>query len=424
MLSLEFIRENPDLVRKAAEEKGDPVDVDRVLELDAQRRKALTEVEALKAERNAGSKQVGALMKSDRGAAEKLKARMKELGDRIKDVETGLGEVQAELDALLLAVPNVPDEASPQGRTEADNVELRTWGQKPAFDFGPAPHWELGEKLGILDFKRAAKISGSGFAVLRGGAARLERALVSYMLDLAREAGYTEVFAPYLVNRKAMTGTGQIPKLEDDMYHLDREDYFLVPTAEVSVTNMHAGETFGAAQLPMKYCCYSACFRREAGSYGKDTRGMVRVHQFNKVELLKFATPETSAAEHESLLADAERVLQGLGLHYRVSELCRGELSFAGARCFDLEVWAPGMGKYLEVSSVSNFRDFQARRANIRYRGGQDKPQFCHTLNGSGTALPRLVVALLESGQAADGTVLLPEAIRPYMGGVERLEAE
>ncbi len=424
MLSLEFIRENPELVKKAAAEKGDQVDVDRILKLDAERRKSISEVEKLKAERNAGSREVGRLMKSDREAAGKLKTRMKELGEEAKRLETALGEVQGELDALLLAVPNVPDEASPQGQSEADNVEVRSWGEKPAFDFEPAPHWELGEKLGILDFKRAAKVAGSGFAVLRGAGARLELALVNYMLDLARGAGYTDVFAPYLVNRKAMTGTGQLPKLEDDMYRLESDDLFLIPTAEVPVTNLHAGEIFQAAQLPLKYCCYSACFRREAGSYGKDTRGMVRVHQFNKVELVKFAAPETSAAEHQALLADAERVLQGLGLHYRVSELCRGELSFAGARCFDLEVWAPGMDKYLEVSSVSNFRDFQARRANIRYRAGQDKPGYCHTLNGSGTALPRLVVALMESGQAADGTVLLPEAIRPYMGGAERLEAE
>jgi seryl-tRNA synthetase len=424
MLSLEFIRENAELVKQACADKGDHADVDRLLEVDGQRRKALAAVESLKAERNAGSKQVGKLMQENREEAEQLKERMKGLGVEVKSLERELAPLQEELDSLLLTVPNVPHPDSPAGKGDDDNVELHCWGQKPEFDFEPRPHWDLGEALGILDFKRAVKIAGSGFVCFRGQGARLQRALISYMLDCAREGGYTEVAVPFLVNARAATGTGQLPKLEDEMYRLKADDYFLIPTAEVPVTNLHAGEMLPAAELPIKYCCYSACFRREAGSYGKDTRGMVRVHQFDKVELLKFTTPETSEAEHQALLADAERVLQGLGLHYRVVLVCRGEQSFANAKQYDIEIWAPGMKKFLEVSSVSNFTDFQARRANIRFREGKAKPQFVHTINGSGTALPRLFVALLESCQQSDGSLLLPEALRPYMNGLERIEAE
>jgi len=332
-----------------------------------------------------------------------------------------VAELGAGLEDLLLRVPNVPDETAPAGRTAEQNMEVRSWGQKPSFDFQPKPHWEVGEKLGILDFARAAKISGHGFTVMKGLGARLERALIAYMLDLATANGYTEVAVPYLVNRDAMRGTGQLPKLEADMYRLPEDDLFLIPTAEVPVTNLHSGETLQAADLPIKYCCYSACFRREAGSYGKDTRGMVRVHQFDKVELVKIVREEESAAEHEKLVADAERVLQGLGLHYRVLLLCRGDMSFAAARCYDIELWAPGLDRFLEVSSCSNFRDFQARRMGLKYKDGQAKPKFCHTLNGSGTALPRLVVAIIENGQQKDGSIVLPEKLRPYMGGLEKI---
>jgi seryl-tRNA synthetase len=421
MLSLEFIRENPELVRRAVEDKHDAADVSRILDLDSARREKLTEIERLKAERNAGSKEVGRLMKDDRAEAGKLKARMKELGEKVSGLEKDLAAPQAELDDLLLRVPNVPDAEVPAGGGPEGNIEVRSWGRKPAPEFKPVPHWEIGEKLGIIDLPRGTKISGSGFIVFRGLGARLERALIAYMLDLATANGYTEVAVPYLVNRDSMRGTGQLPKLEEDMYRLGGDDLFLIPTAEVPVTNLYSGETLPAGQLPIRHCAYSACFRREAGSYGKDTRGMVRVHQFDKVELVKIVREEDSPAEHEKLVADAERVLQGLGLHYRVMLLCRGDLSFAASRCYDIELWAPGMDRWLEVSSCSNFRDFQARRMGLKYRDGQGRPKFCHTLNGSGTALPRLVVALLETYQQADGSVLLPDALWPYMGGLKKL---
>ncbi len=424
MLSLEFIRENPDAVKQACLEKGAPADVDRILELDAMRREMLTSIGSQKAERNTGSKQVGKLMKGNREEAEKLKDRMKKLGEVIKQKEGRLSVVQEELKQLLLTVPNVPDPDAPAGTSDDDNVEVKSWGEKPAFDFEPRAHWDIGEALGILDFRRAVKIAGSGFVSFRGQGARLQRALISYMLDCAREAGYTEVAVPFLVNARSATGTGQLPKFAEEMYRLKDDDYFLIPTAEVPVPNLHVDEILQAAQLPIRYCCYTACFRREAGSYGKETRGMVRVHQFDKVELLNFTTPENSKSQHEAMLADAERVLQGLGLHYRVVLVCRGEQTFANAKQYDIEIWAPGMKKFLEISSVSNFTDFQARRANIRFRDGSAKPQFVHTLNGSGTALPRLYVALLESCQQSDGSVLLPEVLRSYMGGQELIEAE
>jgi seryl-tRNA synthetase len=417
MLSIDYVRQFPDLVRKAITDKGDQADIDRVLSLDKTRRAFLKDLEQLQAERNQGSKQVGRLMGQDPQKAGELKDKMKGLGQQIQDIEKQLTPVSDELNSLMLLFPNVPDEKVPPGKGEDDNVEVSSWGQKPEFSFVPRPHWELGEELGVLDLKRAVKISGSGFVVAKAGLARLERGLAAYMLDLAGQAGYTEVSVPFLANREAMTGTGQLPKLEDDMYHLDCEDLFLIPTAEVPVTNLHSGEILSADQLPLKYCCHSACFRREAGSHGKDTRGMVRVHQFNKVELVKITSAESSSEEHQLLLGDAERVLQGLGLHYRVLELCRGDLSFAAARCYDIEVWAPGLDKYLEVSSVSNFCDFQARRSAIRYRASKGKPQVAHTLNGSATALPRLLVALLETCQQDDGSIKLPEVLGPYLGG-------
>ncbi len=417
MLSIEYVRQFPDVVRKAISDKGDQADIDRVLSLDKTRRAFLKNLEQLQAERNQGSKQVGRLMREDPQMAGELKESMKGLGQQIQDIEKQLAPVSDELNSLMLLFPNIPDEEVPPGKGEEDNVEVSSWGQKSEFSFAPKPHWELGQELGVLDLKRAVKISGSGFVVAKAGLARLERGLAAYMLDLAGEAGYTEVSVPFLANRESMTGTGQLPKLEDDMYHLDCEDLFLIPTAEVPVTNLHSGEIISVEQLPLKYCCHSACFRREAGSHGKDTRGMVRVHQFNKVELVKVTSAESSSEEHQLLLGDAERVLQGLGLHYRVLELCRGDLSFAAARCFDIEIWAPGLDRYLEVSSVSNFRDFQARRSAIRYRGSKGKAHVAHTLNGSATALPRLLVALLETCQQADGSIKLPEVLAPYLGG-------
>jgi seryl-tRNA synthetase len=423
MLSLEFIRENPGPVRRAIEDKGGGVDLDRILELDAARRAKLTAVEGLKAERNSGSKEVGRLQKAG-GDASDLKARMKEIGERISALEKEVAEVGAGLDGLLLRVPNVPDEAAPAGRTAEANVEIRSWGRKPEFSFQPRPHWEVGERLGILDFARAAKISGHGFTVMRGPGARLERALVAYMLDLAAAGGYTEVAVPYLVNRDAMRGTGQLPKLEEDMYRLPEDDLFLIPTAEVPVTNLHRESFFSASDLPLNYVAYSACFRREAGSYGKDTRGITRVHQFDKVELVKFVSPERSYDELQTLLSHAEKVLQLLKLPYRIRELCTADLSFAAAKCYDIEVWAAGMGNFLEVSSCSNFESFQARRSGIRFRrapGG--KADYVHTLNGSGVALPRTVIAILENYQTSSGDVTVPDVLQPYMGGLKRISS-
>ena len=426
MLNLKRIRENPEAVRQAAAAKGEKCDIGRILELDAKRRELLQKVEALKSERKKGSKEVGQKKRNGEDTSE-LEARMRSMGDEVKKLDAEVADVTKQRDDLLAWVPNVPAPDVPVG-DESANVEVRSWGEKKSYDFEPVPHWDLGRKLGILDPERASKISGTGFALFRGAGARLERALVSFMLDVhTNEHGYEEILPPYMVTRDCMFGTGQLPKLEEEMYGVPArgsgDDLFLIPTAEVPVTNLHRGEIIPGAKLPIAYTAYTACFRREAGAYGRDTRGMIRVHQFDKVEMVRFTTPEKSAEELELLVSHAEAILQKLGLHYRVVKLASGDLSFAAAKCYDLEVWAPGVGRYLEVSSCSNFGDFQARRAGIRYRDPETKKVgFVHTLNGSGVALPRAFVALVETCQQADGSVVVPEALRPYMGGIERLE--
>ena len=420
MLDIRFIRTNLDQVRKGLELKRAKIDLDKILDLDQERRSLLAESESLKAEKN----QVNQKIKEAGGKPDpETIAAMKDISNKVKELDSRLQELEPELENLLLTIPNLPHESTPEGKSEDDNVEVKVWGAKKDYSFAPRPHWELGEMLDILDSQRGAKLSGSGFMVFKGLGAKFQRALISYMIDMHVEKhGYTEVLPPFLVGRDSMTGTGQLPKMEEDMYHCAVDDLFLIPTAEVPVTNLHREEILEASALPIKYTAYTPCFRREAGSHGKDTRGLIRVHQFDKVEMVKFVRPETSYAELESLLVNAEEVLQSLGLHYRILSLCTADLSFAAAKCYDIEVWAPGVDKYLEVSSCSNFGDFQARRAAIRYRPkAGEKPEFVHTLNGSGVALPRLVIALLETYQRANGSVDIPEPLRPYMGGLERI---
>jgi len=422
MLSLEFIRSNPERVKEAARLKKVEVDVDEILRLDAQRRQLLHSVEELRSEHNAASKSIGPKKKAGEDLTETFEL-LRQLSERIKSIEAELKGVEDRLEELLIWVPNCPAESAPKGTGPEDNVVRRTWGERREFDFEPKPHWDLAKTLGVIDFERAAKLAGTGFALFTGPGARLERALINFMLELhTTEHGYTEVWPPALVTRPCMTGTGQLPKMEDDMYLCEEDDLFLIPTAEVPVTNIHRDEILDGSLLPLYYTAYTPCFRREAGSYGKDTRGLIRVHQFDKVELVKFVRPETSYDELEGLVRDAEDVLQRLGLEYRVVELCAGDLSFAGAKCYDLEIWAPGIQRWLEVSSCSNFEDFQARRANIRFKDKGQKPRFVHTLNGSGVALARLVLTLLEVYQQADGSVVIPEPLRPFMGGLDRLE--
>jgi seryl-tRNA synthetase len=423
VLDIKRIREEPEAVKAAAASKNDKADVDRILELDGKRREALTRVEGLKAERNAGSKDIGRRRKAGEDTAE-LQTRIRAIGEEIKAIDSTVAAVTEERDALMAWVPNVPAADVPVGADESANELVREWGEKPEYAFEPKAHWDIGSELGVIDLERAAKVSGAGFTLFRGAGARLERALLNFMLDLhTSEHGYTEMLPPYLVNRECMFGTGQIPKLEEDMYALSEDGLFLIPTAEVPVTNDHAGEIIPGAELPIAYAAYTACFRREAGAHGRDTRGMIRVHQFDKVEMVRFVRPETSYDELEKLVGHAEEVLKRLDLHYRVLRLCTGDLSFAAAKCYDLEVWAPGVGRYLEVSSCSNFEDFQARRANIRFRDPESKSvRFVHTLNGSGVALPRAFVAILETFQREDGSVTIPDVLRPYMGGLEVIE--
>jgi seryl-tRNA synthetase len=423
MLDIKLIREKPDFVRQrlATRGRGDDARVSEIAALDEQRRKLLAEGDNLKAERNKVSKEIGAL-KSKGQKADAQMAAMKQVGERIAALDAEIASIEAKLQEILLVIPNLPQERVPVGQDSADNPEVRRWGEPPGFAFPPKPHWEIGERLGILDFPRAAKISGSGFILYKGAGARLERGLINFLLDLhTREHGYTEVFPPFVINRDAMIGTGQLPKFEEDMYRLRDEEMYLAPTAEVPVANIHREEILREEQLPIYYCAYTPCFRREAGAAGKETRGMIRVHQFDKVELIKFTKPETSYDELEKLVANAERVLQLLGLHYRVVLLCTGDMGFASAKTYDIEVWAPGQNAYLEVSSCSNCEDFQARRANIRFKGADGKNRFVHILNGSGTALARLYVALLETYQQPDGSVNLPEVLLPYMGGVTHI---
>ncbi len=420
MLDIRFIRENTAAVKAAMANRNVQVDVDAVLELDNRRRAIVTGVEELKAERNKVSKNIGQMIKAGKDP-EAIKAEVREMGDRISAFDEELRTIDADLRQRLLFIPNLPSETTPVGKDEKDNPVVRVWGEKKAFAFAPVPHWDLGAALDIFDFERGAKVAGSGFPLFKGKGAKLERALIQFMLDLhTEEHGYVEIAPPYMCNETAMTGTGQLPKFAEDMYNVTLDGLYPIPTAEVPVTNIYGNEIL-TQPLPICHTAYTPCFRREAGSAGKDTRGLLRVHQFDKVELVKFTTPETSAAEHEKLTADAERVLQKLGLHYRVIELCTGDIGFSAAKCYDIELWAPAQDKWLEVSSCSNFKDYQARRANIRYRDENGKPAFVHTLNGSGVALPRLVIAIMENNQNADGSIDLPEALWPYMGGLRKL---
>jgi len=396
--------------------RGKGADVSGLIELDAKRRELMQEAEQLKARRNEESAKVPAMKKAGQDTTE-LMAEMKKVGAQIKELDEKIAAMDEEMNSMLLSIPNIPHESVPEGADDQDNVEMRRWGEVPSFDYEPKAHWDIGEGLNILDFATAGKITGARFTVYRGLGARLERAVISYFLDTHTENGYTEILPPYMVNRASMTGTGQLPKFEEDAFKVTNTDYFLIPTAEVPVTNMLRGDIVDGDMLPIKYCAYSACFRSEAGSAGRDTRGLIRQHQFNKVELVKFAKPEDSYAELESLTADAERVLQGLGLPYRVVTLSTGDLGFSSAKTYDIEVWMPSYGRYVEISSCSNFEDFQARRAQIRFRREKGaKPELVHTLNGSGVAVGRTVAAILENYQQPDGSVKVPDALVKYMG--------
>lgn len=416
MLDLKFIRENPEIVRKAIADKGDKADLDQLLALDVTRREIIGAVESARAEQNRVTQQI-AEMKKAKSDASAVIAEMRALSDRIRELEEKLRAAEEAIYQIQIRIPNVPHESVPVGDPSHNQV-VKQWGEIPKQDFKPVPHYEIAEKLNIVDFARAARISGSSFVGYRGLGARLERALINFMLDLhITKHGYTEISPPFVTKRDSMFGTGQLPKLEEDMYYIPSDDLFLIPTAEVPVTNLHREEVLDGEALPILYTAYTPCFRREAGTYGKETRGMVRIHQFDKVEMVKFVKPESSWDELEALLANAEEVLQLLKLPYRILALATGDLSFAAAKCYDIEVWAAGMEKWLEVSSCSNFADFQARRANIRFRPFKGaKPEYVHTLNGSGLALPRTVIAILENYQTDAGTVVVPEVLRPYMG--------
>ena len=416
MLDRKFLRENRKTVTAAVAAKRESVDVDAYYEKDEARRAALQEVETLQAEANRANKSIAKARKAGEDTAVAIED-MKVVSAHIKELKAGAVEAEAEVEALYLRIPNVPHSSVPIGGEE-DNVIVRTWGEPLEPDFPCQPHWDIGAALGIIDLDAASGMSGSGFTLLKGQGARLERALINFMIDVHLEQGYEEVNVPYLVNAEAMTGTGQLPKMADDMYHCAVDDLYLIPTAEVSVTNIHRQSTLNLELLPVKYVAFSPCFRREAGAAGKDTRGLLRVHQFHKVEMVQFTAPDVSYETLESLTGDAEEILRRLELPYRVLSLASGDLSFAAAKCYDLEVWSPGVQQWLEVSSCSNFEDFQARRAGIRFRGGDDKG-FVHTLNGSGLALPRVIVAIMENGQTPDGRIRIPLALQPYMDGAE-----
>lgn len=416
MLDIKRIRKNPEaLVAAMKSRRNKGADVSGLLELDEKRRTLIAQTEALKAKRNEDSAKVPMLKKQGLDASEIL-AEMKIVAEEIKVLDGELAQIDSQLDDLLMKIPNIPHESVPDGADDKDNSEVRRYSVPTSFDFEPQAHWDIGEKLGILDFASAGKITGARFTVYRGLGARLERAIISYFLDCHTRNGYTEILPPYMVNRASMTGTGQLPKFEDDAFKVSGTDYFLIPTAEVPVTNIHRNDILEADKLPIKYCAYSACFRSEAGSAGRDTRGLIRQHQFNKVELVKFVKPEDSYAELEKLTNDAELVLQGLGLPYRVVCLSTGDLGFSSAKTYDIEVWMPSYGRYVEISSCSNFEDFQARRAQIRFRREKNaKPEFVHTLNGSGVAIGRTVAAILENYQQSDGSVRVPDVLIPYM---------
>jgi seryl-tRNA synthetase len=425
MLDIKRIRDDPRLIESKMRERSHPVDVDSLLEKDEERRALIKRKEELQRNLKETSRQIGAMKKEGKKTAA-LEKRMKGVSRKIGDMDKRVKEYDAELKEALLAIPNVQHSSVPVGESEEDNLEVRRWGKPPSFSFDPQNHLDVGEALGIVDLKRASKITGARFPFYIGLGARLERALINFMIELhVNEHGYREVLTPFMVNRESVTGTGQLPHFEDDLFHVEEDDFFLVPTAEVPVTNIHRDEILPAEALPVKYVAYTPCFRREAGSYGRDVRGLIRQHQFNKVELVKFVEPQQSYEELESLTRNAEEVLKRLDLHYRVVSLCTGDLGFASAKTYDIEVWLPGEQDYREISSCSNYEDYQARRMRIRYRPGPRKsPQYLHSLNGSGLAVGRTVVAILENYQQEDGSVTVPEALVPYMGGAEVITAE
>jgi seryl-tRNA synthetase len=426
MLDLRYVRDHLDHVEQALKKRGAAISLGEFRQREAARRQVLGEVEALRHERNTLSQEIGPLMKAGKRAeAQPVRDRVTVINERIKALEVQESEIEAWVKNFLLTLPNLPHESVPIGVSSEDNPVDHTWGETPQLDFEPRPHWEIGESLGILDLERAAKITGARFALLKGAGALLERALINFMLDLhTRKHGYLEVLPPFIANKDSLQATGQLPKFEEDLFKLEGYDYYLIPTAEVPVTNIHRDEILAEKDLPIYYTAYTPCFRSEAGSYGKDVRGLIRQHQFNKVELVKFTRPEASYDELEKLLQDAEEVLQELGLHYRVVVLCTGDMGFSAAKTYDIEVWLPSQGLYREISSCSNFEDFQARRAAIRFkRTGAKGTELVHTLNGSGLAVGRTLVAVLENYQQPDGSVMIPEKLRPYMGGMERIVA-
>jgi len=419
MLDVKFLRENLEEAERRLKTRGGAIDLSGFKELDTQRRRLLTEAEALRARRNSVSEEIAKLKKEKMDAAA-LISEMQDEGARLKALDADVARVEAELNDFLLCVPNLPHASVPVGKDSNDNPVVRTWGSAPVFNFSPKEHGDVGESLGIIDFERAGKISGARFSLLVGAGALLERALINFMLDLhTRQHGYTEVLPPFMVKAAALMGTGQLPKFKEDLFKIEGNDFYLIPTAEVPVTNIHNDEIIDEERLPVKYAAYTPCFRREAGSYGKDVKGLIRQHQFDKVELVKFSHPDNSYEELEKLTANAEEVLKRLGIHYRVVALCTGDMGFSSAKTYDIEVWLPGQGKYREISSCSNFEDFQARRAGIRFRPKGGKPRFVHTINGSGLAVGRTLVAILENFQQEDGSVVVPEALRPYTGGLE-----
>lgn len=422
MLDIKFLRQNIDFVQRKLRERGNDIDLSRFVRLDSQKRDVLQEVERLRSERNNVSREVGQKKKNGEDVSELIE-RMSKVSERIKELDESYRETDNDLHNLLMNIPNIPHESVVCGSGSEDNPVVRIWGEKPEFDFEPRPHWEIGESLGILDFSRAAKIAGARFALYRDMGAMLERALINFMLDLhTSEHNYIEVLTPFMVNRESMIGTGQLPKFSDDLFKIEGMDYYLIPTAEVPVTNIHRDEILDESDLPCCYVAYSPCFRSEAGSYGKDTRGLIRQHQFNKVEMVKFTTPETSYDELEKLTLNAEEILKRLNIHFRTVELCTADLGFSSAKTYDLEVWLPAQEVYREISSCSNFEEFQARRANIRFRREKNsKIEFVHTLNGSGLAVGRTVAAILENYQQKDGSVVIPAALRPYARGIDRI---
>ena len=422
LLDIKRIRNNPEEVKEGLAKRHGDFPIDKVLELDKERRSILTEMEQLKAKQNAVSKEIPKLKKEGKDVKEIIEE-MKELSDKVKELEGVVKELDNQLRMELLNIPNVPHESVAEGESDEDNVEIRKWGEPTKFDFEPKAHWDLGTELDILDFERASKLTGARFSLFKGAGSLLERALINFMLDLhVTEHGYTEMLPPFMVNRDSMIGTGQLPKFEEDMFHLPSKDYFLIPTAEVPLTNYYRDEILDEDMLPIYLTAYTPCFRQEAGAAGRDTRGLIRNHQFDKVELVKFSIPEKSYEELEKLTNNAEMVLQKLGLPYRVVALCTGDLGFSSAKTYDIEVWMPSYERYVEISSCSNFEDYQARRANIRYRRKDNKKvEFVHTLNGSGLAVGRTFAAILENYQQADGSILIPEALRPYMRGLEKI---